>query len=144
MAEITIRELSLDDVPRMVEIYKGLTGDEIDEDTMSEKIEYGQCLTALGAEADGMLVGFIIGETNQGTFGEDETVGWINMVGLDKKYRKMGIGTKLGKELLARFQGLGIKKIRTIVEDRDYGLLNYFRSLGLEKVPWTVLELNFT
>ncbi len=144
MADITIRELSLDDVPRMVEIYRELTGEEIEEDTMSEKIEHGQCLTALGAEVEGNLVGFIIGETNQGTFGEEETIGWINMVGLDKNYRKMGIGTRLGKELLARFQGLGILKIRTIVEDRDYGLLNYFRSLGLEKVPWTVLELKLT
>ncbi len=132
----------LDDVPRIIEIYEKITGEHVDEDTINEKIEYGQCLTALGAVKDGKLVGFIIGETEQGAFGEEEAIGWINMVGLDPEYRNMGYGKALGKELLNRFHGMGIRKLRTIVEDEDYGLLNYFKSLGLQKVPWTVLELD--
>ncbi len=141
MVDAKIRELELDDVPHMVRIYEKITGEKIDEDTMSAKIEHGQSLTALGAEVDGVLAGFIIGESEQGVFGEEETIGWINMVGLDPDHRNLGIGKKLGKELINRFHGLGIKIIRTIVEDEDYNLLSYFKSLGLTKVPWTVLEL---
>ncbi len=138
---IEINELTLDDVSKMVEIYTKVTGKKnMTEEKMSEKIDYGQCLTAVGAFNDSVLVGFIIGDVTQDSFGLEEQIGWINMVGVDPEFNKLGVGKMLGKELLNRFKGLGTRQVRTIVQDKDEGLYQYFLRLGMNEASWKVLE----
>lgn len=141
MTEAIFRNLELHDISRIQEIYQKITGDEeLEEEFLVEVIDGS--LASLGAEIDGFLVGFVLGEIRKGAFGETYLVGWINMIGVDPQNRGMGLGKKLGEEIMSHFKGLGVRKVRTIVEDQDYQLLSYFKSIGLEKVDWTVLETN--
>jgi ribosomal protein S18 acetylase RimI-like enzyme len=141
MTQFSFRNLEMYDTQRIQEIYSRITAtNDLEEEILVEIIDGS--LASIGVEQDGILVGFVLGEVRKGAFGETESVGWINMIGVDPEYRGKSLGKKLGEEILQHFKGLGINRIRTIVKDDDYQLLGYFKSIGLQKVDWTVLETN--
>src|SRR5437762_4721576 len=47
------------------------------------------------AEADGRVVGFMLGEVRGGEFGLEEPTGWVEFFGVDPAAREKGIGRRL-------------------------------------------------
>lgn len=136
-----IRPLDVDDIPKIIEIFEMITkSDGPDPDDLEARIEYGHNF-CLGAEIDNQFVGFIFGSSDKGFFGELETIGSIGLLGVHPEHRNQNIGSALGKELIEQFKGLGIKKIRTRVDNNDTSLLKYFMNIGLKPSNWTMLEL---
>ncbi|MCP4203709.1 MAG: GNAT family N-acetyltransferase [bacterium] len=84
------------------------------------------------AEADGKVVGFMLGEVRSGEFGLEEPTGWIEVLGVDPDYRGNAIGRRLAERVLAKFGALGAKSVRTLVDDEMAGIGDFFTALGFE------------
>ncbi len=148
-AEAKVRPLTREDIPVILRIEErieqelGLDEDErleYLEETAHYDIEQGDPQASLGAEVDGELVGFVIGEIRTWEFGHGERVGWIRALGVDPEYQGRGIGSRLGEELLGNFRMRGIKRVRTMVDWYAGELISYFKSFGFEILNMIPLE----
>ncbi|NNE18902.1 MAG: GNAT family N-acetyltransferase [Myxococcales bacterium] len=88
--------------------------------------------TSTVAEADGKVVGFMLGEVRSGEFGLEEPTGWIEVLGVDPDYRGNAIGRRLAERVLASFDSLGAKTVRTLVDEEMTGIGEFFTALGFE------------
>jgi GNAT superfamily N-acetyltransferase len=149
---VKIRPLSLDNIKDIVKIEKRIEGKLgiINEERMEYlkeaaryNIERSDPMMSLGAELDGEIVGFIIGEIRIWEFGIGEKTGWIRILGVDPDFQRRGIGRKLGEALLEHFERRGIKRIRTMAEWYTGDLISFFRSLGFNMLNMIPLEKEF-
>lgn len=83
--------------------------------------------TSLVAEDQNQnVVGFIIGELYIGEYGISNEGATIDTVGVDRDFRRKGVGKLLMDEFINHLKELGVKKINTLVEKSDSQLLDYF------------------
>jgi GNAT superfamily N-acetyltransferase len=148
-AGVKIRPLSLDNIKDIVRIEKRIEGKLgiINEERMEYlkeatryNIERSDPMMSLGAELDGNIVGFIIGEIRIWEFGIGERTGWIRILGVDPDFQRRGIGRKLGEALLEHFERRGIKRVRTMAEWYTGDLISFFKSLGFNMLNMIPLE----
>jgi ribosomal protein S18 acetylase RimI-like enzyme len=148
-AAVNIRFLGMDDLEDILRIQQRIVGDHQSEnseklaslkDTTVYHLGHGDPLMNLGAEIDGKLVGFVIGEIRRWEFGRSEMIGWILILGVNPEYQGLGAGRKLGSTLLEHFRKKNVKKIQTLVEWHDGDLISYFKSLGFNLLPMLPLE----
>jgi ribosomal protein S18 acetylase RimI-like enzyme len=147
MAGLAIRPLILEDLPAILELQSqlqpmGEAARRAFAQTIEYHIEYGDAALRLGAELQGQLVGFIVGEIRVWEFGRGEHTGWIKALMVAPEYHRRGIGQQLGEALLEHFRSRGIEHVRTLVNWYAGDLLAYFRSLGFEVMPMLPLERN--
>lgn len=90
---------------------------------------------ALVAEADGTVVGFMLGEVRSGEFGLDEPTGWIEVLGVDPDQRGRAIGRRLAETILDHFRRRGARTVRTLVDDEMDGIAEFFTKLGFQPAP---------
>jgi len=76
------------------------------------------------------VVGFIMGEVFHGEFGISNTGAFVDTVGVDPSYQKLGIGKMLMDEFVKHVKELGVKRIHTLVDKTFIGLTKYFASNG--------------
>jgi len=148
-AGVKIQPLSLDNIKDIVRIEKrierklGIINEERMEylkEATRYNIERSDPMMSLGAELDGNIVGFIIGEIRIWEFGIAEKTGWIRILGVDPDFQRRGIGRKLGEALLEHFKRRGIKRIRTMAEWYTGDLISFFKSLGFNMLNMIPLE----
>ncbi len=84
------------------------------------------------AEADGEVVGFMLGEVRSGEFGLEEPTGWIEVLGVDPGHRGRSIGRRMAEAMLEHFRGQGARSVRTLVDEEMGELHGFFTSLGFE------------
>lgn len=84
------------------------------------------------AEADGTVVGFMLGEVRSGEFGLEEPTGWIEVLGVDPDFRGKAIGRQLAERVLKSFKSLGAESVRTFVDDDMSNIGTFFEALGFE------------
>ena len=89
---------------------------------------------ALGAVADGHVVGYAAGEVRTG-FGLPAPVGWVEAFGVDLEHRGEGTGRHLLSELLRRFADAGATHVYTLVPLHDQVLGPFFRQYGFRDEP---------
>lgn len=99
-------------------------------------------ISALVAEIEGRVVGFIIGGASRWEYGVPENIGWIDTIGVDPDYQRKGIAKILFNEMTNSLKKMGIDTITTFVKRRDHVLLKYFGSLGFQKGDMINLELD--
>ena len=87
------------------------------------------------AEADGKVVGFMLGEVRSGEFGLEEPTGWIEVLGVDPAYRSQAIGRRLAEAILGHFRKQGATTVRTLVDEGMEEIARFFASLGFEPAP---------
>ena len=96
------------------------------------------------AEADGEVVGFMLGEVRSGEFGMDEPTGWIEILGVDPECRGRSVGRKLVDAMLAHFRALGVKEVRTLVDEEMAPIEEFFTAIGFRPAPMKALTLDLT
>ena len=94
----------------------------------------------LVAEADGRVVGFIIGEVRDWEFGSPPC-GWVFGIDVDPDARQAGVGTRLLEAIAARFRRQGVRTIRTLLARDNALVLSFFRSQGMMAGPFIPLEM---
>jgi len=146
---VKIKPLTKDDISDILKIEErieeelGIKNKERTEylkETAIYNIEHGDPMLSIGAEVDGNLVGFMIGELRLWEFGRGEKIGWIRILGVDPEFRGRGIGRKLAETLFEHFKRRGIKRVRTMVDWYAGELISYFRSLGFNMMNMVPLE----
>lgn len=77
--------------------------------------------------ADGTLVGFVMGELYMGEFGIFQEQCTLDTIGVDPDCRHMGIGERLMNEFVDHLKTLEVKKMFTLVGWDDEKLMHFFK-----------------
>ena len=84
--------------------------------------------TSLVAEKeDGTLVGFVMGELFIGEYGISQEAS-LDTIGVDPDYQHKGIGEELIKEFMDHLRALGARKVSTLVDSNDAGMMHFFEA----------------
>ncbi len=92
------------------------------------------------AEADGKVVGFMLGDCRAGEFGLEEPSGWIERFGIDPDYRGKELGRKMFEAICAHFGKEGAGSVRTLVDRNDTALTGFLKAIGFGDSPLVALE----
>lgn len=133
-SDLRIRNLDTVDIGDVVAIDEKITGTYRPE-VWEARIAYylrRDPDAALAAEADGDVVGFMLGEVRAGEFGLEEATGWIEVLGVDPEHRGGGVGRGLAEHMLEHFRDQGAKTVRTLVDEDMEDIAGFFASLGFE------------
>jgi ribosomal protein S18 acetylase RimI-like enzyme len=143
-SEVLIRDLLIEDLAQVTRIDAGHTG--VAKPSFLEGVfdnfvtaAQGQARVGLGAEIDGRLVGYLLGEVRAFEFGS-EPCGWVFAVGIDEGHRRRGLASKLLGAASERFRELKVETVRTMVRRNDIPVLSFFRRNGFVGGPYVQLE----
>jgi N-acetylglutamate synthase-like GNAT family acetyltransferase len=95
---------------------------------------------ALVAEMEGKVVGFILGNASGWEYGVPENIGWIDTIGVDPSYQKKGVVKMLIEEMINYMKKVGVDTVYTLVNWRDWGLLQFFDAMGFSRGDMINLE----
>ena len=84
------------------------------------------------AEADGKVVGFMLGDLRAGEFGLEEPTGWIEVLGVDPESRGRAVGRRMAEAMLDHFRARGATAVRTLVDSGMADVGGFFAALGFE------------
>ena len=138
MTDINIRPMRETDISQAADIHRRFL-----EDGLIDKAEYSiedlfaafikrSPRTCIVAEAEGSVMGFIVGDVKEWSYGVERT-GWIEIVGVSPEHMGKGIGKALGEALLAYFSDEGIREVYTSVRWDSGDLIEFFKSIGFDK-----------
>jgi ribosomal protein S18 acetylase RimI-like enzyme len=139
------RRLTPDDLARVVEIdarHRGRAVPDYWSRVCDDFLvrDRSRLRVALGAESDGKLVGYLLGEVRAFEFGS-EPCGWIFAIGVDPVHAREGIASTLLAEACTRFRAGGIGRVRTMVRRADVPVLSFFRAHGFAAGEFAQLEI---
>jgi ribosomal protein S18 acetylase RimI-like enzyme len=77
-------------------------------------------------DADGTVVGFIMGELFIGEYGISREKATLDTIGVDPNYQHRGIGKILINEFMDHLRTLGVQKVNTLVDWNDSRLIQFF------------------
>lgn len=135
--DVTIRSLDDTDLGAVTALDERVTG-SYRPDVWERRFAYYMRRdpdASLVAESDGKLVGFMMGEIRSGEFGLEEPTGWVEVIGVDPEARGQAIGRRLAESILEAFRGRGAVTVRTLVDEDQSGIGEFFAALGFEPAP---------
>jgi ribosomal protein S18 acetylase RimI-like enzyme len=77
-------------------------------------------------EADGTVVGFVIGALYMGEYGIFKEEASLDTIGVDPQSQHKGIGEQLINEFMEHLRKLGVRKVNTLVDWNDSKLIQFF------------------
>lgn len=134
MEDIIIRELAIDDIDAISEIYSGIIQKPVKQDfkeLIQRHAEHKEDLCFV-AEIEGKVVGFMVSYILTLGFGIEKSA-WIATLGVDPDFMGQGIGKKLGEKLFRYYEALGIENVYTSVRWDSTDLLSFFKTLGFDR-----------
>ena len=140
---VRIRHLKKEDLEAIVEIDEKILGYDR-KDYWERKLEQMNdkaSQVSLAAEAEGKVVGFVLGDISGWEFGVPDTIGWIDTIGIDPAFQKKGLATALANELIRNLKTIGVRAIYTLVSWNDWDLLQFFHAMGFTRGDMINLEL---
>jgi ribosomal protein S18 acetylase RimI-like enzyme len=93
----------------------------------------------LVAEAQGGVLGYIVGEVRDWEFGSPPC-GWVFGIGVRPGSREAGVGARLLEAICAAFARRGVTQVRTLLARDNALVLAFFRSQGMMAGPFIPLE----
>lgn len=141
--DVTIRPAEATDLDDIVRIDETLAG-RTRKDYWQTRLDIAALRPpwmSLVAETDGRVVGFLFGWVGESEFGIAGGTGWIDLIGLDPRYRGLGIGRALVERFVASGRELrAIQKVATLVDLAQTDVRDFFGRLGLRHGPMVQLE----
>lgn len=148
MAEISskgpvIRAMTSKDLDRIVEIDTKVLGISRPGywEMKLELVEKRSPMASLVAEMEGKIIGFIIGDASGWQYGVPDDIGWIDTIGVDPSSQRAGIAKMLLTEMITILKKVGVVKIYTFVNWRDWHLLEFFDAMGFQRGDMINLEM---
>lgn len=145
MTGTIVRKMETKDIEQAVEIHRkvlreGLTdiGFAVEEFFSSSIISSPN--TCLVAEKNGEVMGFIIGDVKEWSFGLERS-GWVELVEVDPGHMGEGIGKALARGLMGHFEEEGINDVFTTIKWDTGDLIAFFKSIGFDKSQFINLRL---
>jgi GNAT superfamily N-acetyltransferase len=142
MESVKLRVLRMNDLDAVTEIDYNLLGTRRREywESRIEGSETSGVPSSLAAEANGKVIGFILGNVSGWEYGIPKNVAWIDTLGVVKEYQKKGIAQLLFREMYSMFKKVGVDKIYVFVNRRDRDLLKFFDKIGFQRGDMINLE----
>lgn len=145
-ADLAIRPVRRGDLEAVIAIDTQVTGLEKRDYWRSVYRRYGEAASTPGAqflvaEAEGEVVGFVIGEVRDWEFGAPPC-GWVFAIDVRPDARQAGVGTRLLQSILAGFRRAGVRKVRTMLASDNTLILSFFRSQGMMAGRFIPLEMD--
>ena len=139
-----VRRLRPADLERVIALDALVTGRErsgyfrrkLQENLLETSVE-----VSLGAEIDGILVGFLLARTWTGEFGVTDTVAVLDTIGVQPGFQGRGVGHALLAQLLVNLRGLRVGALRTEVDWKDQGMIRFFHREGFLPAARLSLDL---
>ncbi len=130
-----VRMMKKEDLTRIIDIDYELLGERRPEfwGHKIEKLDKTSVLPSLVAEVNGEVIGFILGEVSGWEYVVRENIGWIDTLGVNAANQRKGVAKQLIIEMLLIMKTLGVKTVYTLVNWRDWSLLQFFDSIGFER-----------
>ncbi|MBW2058624.1 MAG: GNAT family N-acetyltransferase [Deltaproteobacteria bacterium] len=141
--EIRIRPMREDDLEAVVAIDEKVLGEKR-YDYWRRKIRFrgdNSDSTGFVAEAEGRIVGFILGEISGREFRISHTVGWVDTIGVDPAYQRRGVASALLDRVIRCFKEQGVETIHTLVNWSSWDLLQFYKKAGFTRGDMINLEL---
>ena len=131
---IKIQKIGVDNIPEMVAIQEAILQKKVSKKwiQMVEVSLKKQEIVGFVASMDNRLVGFIIGEIKDESFGLEQS-GWIEVVGVHSSHMGTGIGRILAEKLFEFFEKKGIRDIYTTVRWDAGDMLSFFKAIGFDR-----------
>jgi ribosomal protein S18 acetylase RimI-like enzyme len=131
------------DLDRIAEIDKQVMGQSRPEywKLKLELVDKRSPISSLVAEVEGKVIGFVIGDARGWEYSVAENIGWIDTIGVDPECQRKGIAKMLMTEMINNLKKVGVEKIYTFVNWRDWNLLRFFDATGFKKGDMINLEL---
>ena len=130
---IYVRSLEKRDLATIANIEERVTGTARPQ-YWEKRIEISEAIrphwTSLIAEVDNRVVGFLFGRAGELEFGLPGTVGWIETIGVDPAYRRLGIAKELVDHFVSSAEDHGIKTIFTLMTNNQTEMQGFFSRLG--------------
>jgi len=144
--DLSIRPVRRGDLDAVIAIDTQVTGLEKRDYWRSVYRRYGESALTPGAqflvaEADGEVIGFVIGEVRDWEFGAPPC-GWVFAIDVRPDARLAGIGTRLLASICAGFSRAGVRKVRTMLASDNTLILSFFRSQGMMAGRFIPLEMD--
>lgn len=141
----TVRRLRPSDLDRVVALDALATG-RVRRDYFLHKLQTNLLDTSvevsLGAEVDGILVGFLLARVWTGEFGVTEPVAVLDTIGVHPGFRRRRIGESMLDQLQTNLRGLNVATLRTEASWDDFVLLHFFQHRGFHPAPRVCLDLD--
>ena len=139
----TIRAMTAADLDRIAEIDKQVMGQSRPEywALKLELVDKRSPISSLVSEVEGKVIGFVIGDARGWEYSVAENIGWIDTIGVDPECQRKGIAKMLMTEMINNLKKVGVEKIYTFVNWRDWNLLRFFDATGFKKGDMINLEL---
>jgi GNAT superfamily N-acetyltransferase len=140
---ITVRPLETADLADIARIDELLTGQARKEywQTRLDIAALRPPWMSLVAETDGRIAGFLFGWVGESEFGIAERTGWIDLIGIDPRYRGLGVGRRLVEAFLDSGRQLrAVRKLATLIDLDQADIREFFVHLGFRHGPMIQLE----
>lgn len=140
---IPIRSLVQSDLDAVLSIDREITGYSRQgylRRRVRDALEGSDVRIALVAEQDGRVVGFLLGAVYYGEFGLPEPAAVLDTIGVEAAYAGRGVGGALVEKLLANLRALGIERIKTEVDWKQFDLLRFLAAQGFQPAARICLE----
>ena len=141
--ECVIRSLEANDLDAIVKIDAHWSGRERREffaRKIDRALEESAVRISLGAEVDGLLVGFVLASVFYGEFGKAEPFATIDTIGIHPQFLGRGTAKTLWTQLAKNAHALGVDRMETEVRWNDWQLLKFFEHVGFRPSDRICLE----
>ena len=142
-AGISVRPVEASDLDAIVRIDEKLSG-QTRKEYWHRRLDIAALRPpwmSLVAETDGRLVGFLFGWVGESEFGMAESVGWIDLIGVDPPYRGRGVGHALADRFVSSGRELrAIRKVSTLIDLGQADVREFFVRLGFHHGPMIQME----
>lgn len=138
---LRVRRAATGDLPQVIAIDARATGLAKPEYWAGILRRYGRGARSrfLVAEANGRIVGYIVGEVRDWEFGSPPC-GWVFGIGVRPEQREAGVATRLLESITAAFRRQGVAIVRTLIARDNRLVLSFFRSQGMMAAAVIPLE----
>ena len=141
-AEVTIRKMAGDDLRHIVEIDRHITGKDRATSwphTVNRYLEMYYPPLCQIAEAEGRVVGFVLGDVRGWEYGLPPG-GWIDIMGVDPQFQRRGIGHKLLQAFAQECRGLNMRT-HIVVRRQDESVQLFIQAAGFQHGQLVEFEL---
>jgi GNAT superfamily N-acetyltransferase len=143
--DVTVRQLRRSDLEAVIALDAKATGRRREE---YFKLKLEQALSdtgiqiSLGAELEGIFVGFLLARVYYGEFGSLEPLAVLDTMGVHPDFGRRGVGAALIDQLRTNLLGLSIRTLSTEVSWGNPDLLAFFHHEGFAPAPRFCLDLD--
>ncbi len=131
---VEIRPMEPEDISGILEVDRKISGVQralTYKDLVREALG-GQIDMSFVAEVDNQFVGFVMAYLTYVREQISEAC-VIQIFGVDPKYQRQGIASKLIQALLDKCRSKKIKLVRVMIDERDSELQGFFKRLGFDR-----------